>query len=149
MARDVVFTDANNGVYLTKGKLQRVATGSGCAVPFGYSGHPSTSMLIPLRLVWDVNTDMKIKINSPNYIEEAGHFTGEGFAAYEEWLGCKVYRWCADECDNNTAVFETRSPGKSVIKGLHLEVREFVRTGKPIHVEITRGKKTVNIIYCL
>ena len=86
---------------------------------------------------------MKIKISSPDYIEEAGHSNSDGFAAYEEWLGCKVYKWCADECDNDTAVFETRSSGKSVIKGLHLEVREFVRTGKPIHVEITKGKKTV------
>ena len=86
---------------------------------------------------------MKIKISSPNYIEEAGHSTSEGFAAYEEWLGCKVCKWCLDECDNDTAVFETRSSGKSVIKRLYLEVRDFVRTGKPIYVEITRGKKTV------
>jgi hypothetical protein len=57
MTRDVVFTDARNGIYPTQGKVLRVKPGSGCAVPFLYSGHPSTSMLIPLRLVWDVNSD--------------------------------------------------------------------------------------------
>ena len=57
MTRDVVFTDAKNGVYPTKGKLLRVELGSGCVVPFVFSGHPSTSMLIPLRLVWDVMKD--------------------------------------------------------------------------------------------
>jgi hypothetical protein len=59
MTRDVVFTDARNGIYPTKGKLFRVEPGSGCAVPFVYTGHPSTSMLIPLRLVWDVVKEIK------------------------------------------------------------------------------------------
>jgi len=59
MTRDVVFTDAKDGVYPTKGKLLRVEPGAGCAVPFSYSGHPSTSMLVPLRLVWDVFKDYK------------------------------------------------------------------------------------------
>jgi len=54
MTREVVFTDAKSGVYPTQGKVIRVKPGSGCKVPFVYTGHPATSMLIPLRLVWDV-----------------------------------------------------------------------------------------------
>jgi hypothetical protein len=69
MAAGVAFTDAKGGKYPTYGKVPRIEPGYGCSVPFVYSGHPSESMLMPLRFVWDVpqKSDVSEPVISSDY----------------------------------------------------------------------------------
>jgi len=85
---------------------------------------------------------MRVKIESNFEVRKGAYRSlyekpaNEVYAKQDTWYGIRVSKWLLGECDEHTAVFETRQRGLEVIDLLRKSIGERIRNGEIVKVVV-------------
>jgi DNA primase large subunit len=87
---------------------------------------------------------MKVRIESTNALYKGvSHSLQDtsvsGICAKQNhWLGISVTKWFTEECNEDTAVFDTRKSGEEVVDTLNSYIERRILTGEAVRIVLTK-----------